>query len=179
MTMEVKTTETVGACDPVRDRVEELRDDMKNGFSDLRSKVQEMDDDELRREMSMLMIIGSAQMEAIRRLRRDVDEMDDNLQRLRFERAECAGAARKLASAMGIPFDPDDSNPAKLIRMAATVAGKYAERHMQPLEMEITKMETSTDKRESLVNVVAVVAFSAFALYVVVLIVLMVSAWVR
>lgn len=172
MTMEAKMTGTTGACDPVRDRVEELCDDMKDGFSDLRSQVQEMGADELRREMSLLMMIGGSQMETIRRLRRDVDEMDRELQRLRFERAECAGAARELVDAMGIPFDPDDWSPAKLVRMATTVAGRYAERHVRPFETEVP-----ADRREGGVEVAMVVALSVFVLCVVVWTAMMVSAW--
>lgn len=175
--MEAKMTGTTGACDPVRDRVKELCDDMKDGFSDLRSKVQEMGADELRREMSLLMMIGGSQMETIRRLRRDVDEMDRELQRLRFERAECAGAARELVDAMGIPFDPDDSSPGKLVRMATTVAGRYAERHVRPFETKVHELGAPADRREGGVEVAMVVALFVFVLCVVVWTAMMVSAW--
>lgn len=183
--------ENVGS--PVTDRVEELRDDMENGFSDLRSKVQEMDADELRREMSLLMMVGNSQMETIRRLRRDVDEMDwklqrlhseriemdRKLQRLHSERAEFERVARELADAMRIPFDPDDWSPAKLVRMAATVARKYEEQRMPTFEMEAANTEAATDMRESRVEIATVVALSVFVVCVVVWTVLMVSAWVR
>lgn len=174
MIMETKTNVTVGTCDSVTDRVEELRDDMNDGFSDLRSKMQEMDVDELRREMSLLMMIGNSQMETIRRLRRDVDEMDWKLQFLRSERNQIKECVRELVEVMGIPFDPDDSSPAKLVRMATTVAGKYSERHMPTFEMEVP-----ADRRESRVEVATVVALSVFVVCVVVWTVLMVSAWVR
>lgn len=174
MIMEEKMTGTTGVCDPVRDRVEELRDDMEDGFSDLRSKVQEMDADELRREMSLLMMIGCSQMDTIRSLRRDVEVMDRDLLRLHGERAEFERAARELVDIMGIPFDPDDWSPAKLVRMATTVAGKYAERRMQPFEMEV-----QADRREGGVEVAMVVALSVFVLCAVVWTVMMVSAWVR
>lgn len=177
--METKTNVTVDTCDSVRDRVAELRDDMENGFSDLRSQVQEMDADELRRELSLLMMIGNSQMEAVRQLRRDVDVMDRGLLRLHGERAQFERAARKLAEATGIPFDPDDWSPAKLVRMATTVAEKYSERHMPTLEMEIAKTEAATDGRESRVEVATVVALSVFVVCVVVWTVLMVSVWVR
>lgn len=172
MTMEAKMTGATGACDPVRDRVEELCDDMKDGFSDLRSQVQEMGADELRREVSLLMMIGGSQMETIRRLRRDVDEMDRELMRLHTERSKFKRAAMELVDAMGIPFDPDDWSPAKLVRTAATVAGRYAERHVQPFETEVT-----ADRREGGVEVAMVVALSVFVLCVVVWTAMMVSAW--
>lgn len=173
--MEEKTSnETVGNYGEVRDRVEELRDDMEDGFGDLRSKVQEMDADELRRELSLLMMIGNSQMTTIHRLRRDVDEMDRKLQSLRSERDQINGCARELADAMGIAFDPDDWSPAKLVRMATTVAGRYAERNMQPFETE-----TPADRCESQTEVAMVVALSVFVLCAVVWTVMMVSAWVR
>lgn len=168
--------ETVGNYGAVRGRIEELRDDMEDGFSDLRSKVQEMDADELRRELRLLMMIGSSQMDAVRRLRRDVDEMDRDLIRLHGERAEFERAARELVDAMGIPFDPDDWSPAKLVRMATTVAGRYAERRMQPFEMEVP-VEVPADRRESSVEVAMVVALSVFVLCAVVWTVMMISAW--
>lgn len=163
---------TADAGDATTTRIGELRDDMKDGFSDLRSKVQKMDADELSRETSLLMMIGSSQMETIRRLRRDVDEMDRDLQRLRFERAELARVARELVDAMGIPFDPDDSSPAKLVRTAATVAGRYAERNMRPFELE-----APDDRRESHVEAAAIAALSVLALCAVTWTVLMVAAW--
>lgn len=176
--MEEKTSnETVGNYGEVRDRIEDLRYDMEDGFSDLRSKVQEMDADELRREMSLLMMIGSSQMATIRSLRRDVEVMDRNLLRLHGERAEFERAARKLAEVMEVPFDPDDWSPVKLVRMATTVAGRYAERSMPTLEMEIAKTEAATEGRESRVDVAATVALSVFVVCVVVWTVLMVSAW--
>lgn len=158
----------------VTDRFDELRDDMENGFSDLRSKVQEMDADELRREMSLLMMIGNSQMETIRRLRRDVEEMDWKLQLLRSERSQINGCVRELVEVMGIPFDPDDSSPAKLVRMATAMAGKYSEQHMPTFEAEVP-----ADRRESRVEIATVVALSVFVVCVVVWTVLMVSAWVR
>lgn len=177
MGIEIGMTENVGS--PVVDRVEKLCDDMEDGFSDLRSKVQEMDANELRRELSLLMMIGNSQMEAVRQLRRDVDVMDRELLRLHGERAQFERAARKLADAMGIPFDPDDSSPAKLVRMATTMAGKYSERRMPAFEMEAANTEAATDRRESRVEVATVVALSVFVVCVVVWTVLMVSAWVR
>lgn len=172
MGIEIGMTENVGS--PVVDRVEELCNDMEDGFSDLRSKVQEMDANELRREMSLLMMIGNSQMETIRRLRRDVDEMDRKLQFLRSDRSQIKECVRELVEVMGIPFDPDDSSPAKLIRMATTMAGKYSEQHMPTLVAEVP-----TDKRESRVEVATVVALSVFVVCVVVWTMLMVSAWVR
>lgn len=177
MGIEIGMTENVGS--PVVDRVEELCNDMEDGFSDLRSMVQEMDANELRREMSLLMMIGNSQMETIHRLRRDVDEMDRKLQFLRSERDRIKGCVRELAEVMGIPFDPNDWSPANLVRMATTVAKKYSERHMPTLEMEIAKTEAPADRRESRVEVATVVALSVFVVCVVVWTVLMVSAWVR
>lgn len=177
MGIEIGMKENVGC--PVVDRVEELRDDMEDGFSDLRSKVQEMDADELRREVSLLMMIGSSQMETIRILRRDVEVMDRDLLRLHGERVKFERVTRELAEVMGIPFDPDDSSPAKLVRMATTVAEKYSERHMPTIEIEASKTEAATDGRESRVEVATVVALSVFVVCVVVWTVLMVSAWVR
>lgn len=176
--MEEKTSnETVGNYGEVRDRIEDLRDDMEDGFSDLRSKVQEMDADELRRELSLLMMIGSSQMGTISSLRRDIEVMDRDLLRLHGERAEFERAARKLAEVMEVPFDPVDWSPAKLVRMATTVAGRYAERSMPTLEMEIEKTEAATEGRESRVDVAATVALSVFVVCVVVWTVLMVAAW--
>lgn len=172
MGIEIGMTENVGC--PATDRIEELCDDMEDGFSDLRSKVQEMDADELRREVSLLMMIGNSQMTTIHRLRRDVDEMDRKLQFLRSERNRIKGCVRELADAMGIPFDPDDSNPAKLVRMATTMAERYSERRMPTFEME-----APADRRESRVEVATVVALSVFVVCVVVWTVLMVSTWVR
>ena len=177
MTMEAKTANNVGNYGAVRDRIEELRDDMEDGFSGLRSKVQEMDADELRRELSLLMMIGSSQMGEVRRLRRDIEVMDQDLIRLHGERAEFERAARKLVDAMEVPFDPDDFSPAKLVRTAATVAGRYAERRMQPFEMEAHELEAPADRRESGVEVAMVVALSVFVLCAVVWTVMMSSAW--
>lgn len=179
MTMGIEIGMTEGVGSPVVDRVEELRDDMEDGFSDLRSKVQEMDADELRREISLLMMIGSSQMETMRILRRDVKVMNQDLIRLQGERVKFERVTKELAEVMGIPFDPDDWSPAKLVRTATTIAGKYAERHMPTLEMEIAKTEAATDGRKSRAETVTVVAFSVFVLCMVVWTVLMVSAWVR
>lgn len=177
MGIEIGITENVGS--PVADRVEELRDDMEDGFSDLRSKVQEMDADELRREVSLLMMIGNSQMTTIHRLRRDVDEMDRKLQFLRFERDRIKECVRGLVEVMGIPLDPDDWRPVELIRIATSMAEKHSERRTPTLEMEAANTEAPADRRESRVEVATVVALSVFVVCVVVWTVLMVSAWVR
>lgn len=177
MGIEIGMTENVGS--PVVDRFEELCNDMDDGFSDLRSKVQEMDADELRREMSLLMMIGNSQMETIHRLRRDVDEMDRKLQFLRFERDKIKECARRLVEVMGIPLDPDDWRPVELISIATSMAERYSERHMSTFEMGAANTEAATDRRESRVEVATVVALSVFVVCVVVWTVLMVSAWVR
>lgn len=156
----------------VIDRFNELHDDMNNGFSKLRKNVEEMDADELRREMSLLMMIGSTQMDTVRRLRRDVEEMDRDLHRLHVERDQFERASRELADAMVIPFDPDDFSPAKLVRTASTVARKYAERHTETFEPEIT-----SDRRGRGVEVALIVALSVLVLCVVVWTAIMVETW--
>lgn len=80
MTMEEKTSnKTVGNYGEVRDRIEDLRDDIEDGFSDLRSKVQDMDADELRRDISNLMMIGHSQMDIIRCQRNQINDLRDRM----------------------------------------------------------------------------------------------------
>lgn len=106
----------------VVDRFDELRDDMEGGFSKLRRNVEEMDADELRRDVHNLMMIGNSQMDTIRRQRREIDGMQQDLMRRHGERTKVIAASMDLLRAMGVPFDPEDDSPARWLRMAAAVA---------------------------------------------------------
>lgn len=171
--MEIGINECVDTA--VTDRFDELRNDMDNGFRDLRSRVQEMDTDELRREMSLLMMIGSTQMDAVRRLRRDVEEMDRDLHRLHVERSQFERASRELVDVMRIPFDPDDFSPAKLVRMAASVA---RERRCEPVTTSIESLGvTDLDRKESMTEIAMATIMGVFVLCVVVWTVMMVVKW--
>ena len=106
----------------VVDRFDELRDDMEGGFSKLRRSAEEMGADELRRDVQSLMMIGHSQMDTIRRQRREIEGMQQDLMRRHGERTRVVAASMDLLRAMGVPFDPEDDSPAKWLRMAATVA---------------------------------------------------------
>lgn len=163
-----------GCCDSsVTDRFEELRDDMDNGFKVLRKNVEEMDADELRRDIGNLMMIGHSQMDTIRRQRSEIDGMQRDLMRLHEERARTLRATLDLLGAMGIAYDVEDDCPSKWIRMAASVArGRRCEAE--------TETVTDLDRREGTTETDLVAITGVFVLCVVVVwTVLMVSAWVR
>ena len=156
--------------DDVIDRFDELHDDMENGFSKLRKNVEEMDADELRRDISNLMMIGHSQMDTIRRQRREIDGMNKDLMRLHGERTRIAHETMILLGAMGIAFDGEDDCPSKWIRMAASVARE----HKCEPEAEIV---TDLDRRESATEVAMVVILGVFVLCAVVWTAMMVAAW--
>ena len=168
--MEIGVNECGG--DAVTDRFDELRSDMENGFSKLGRNLEEMDADELRRDIGNLMMIGHSQMDTIRRQRREIDGMQKDLIRMHNERARTIHATTDLLGAMGIAYDVEDDSPSKWLRMAASVA---RERRCE------TESETVTDldRRESTTETALVVITGVFVLCVVVWTVLMVSAWVR
>lgn len=96
MTMGIEIGMTEGARDSVTgvvDRFDELRDDMNNGFSKLRKNVEEMDADELRRDIQSLMIIGNAQMEVIRDQREKIDSMSSDMREMESEKVDAIGKA--------------------------------------------------------------------------------------
>ena len=180
MAMEEKTSnKTIGNYGEVRDRIEDLRDDMEDGFSDLRSKVQEMDANELRREMSLLMMIGSSQMDAIRRQRREIDGMNVDLIRLNNERSRIVYDTMNLLANMDIAFDSEDDCPSKWIRMAASVAEK---RRCEPITTTAEELGvnavTDLDRKESTTETAMVVIMGVFVLCVIVWTAMMVAAWV-
>lgn len=164
----------------VTDRFDELHDDMESGFSKLRKNIEEMDADELRRDIGNLMMIGHSQMDTIRRQRRDIDGMQKDLIRMHNERASTIHATTDLLGAMGIAYDVEDDSPSKWIRMAASVA---RERRCEPITATVEDLGVSTvtdlDRRESTTETVLVAITGVFVLCVVVWTVLMVSAWVR
>jgi len=63
----------------VTDPLNELRNDMDNGFARLRKNVEEMDADELRRDISNLMMIGHSQMDIIRCQRHQINDLRDRM----------------------------------------------------------------------------------------------------
>lgn len=157
------------ADNAVTGRFDELHDDMEGGFSKLRKNLEKMSADELRRDVSSLMMIGHSQMNTIRSQNREIDRMQRDLLSLNGERARMISATMDLLGAMGIAYDVEDDCPAKWIRMAASVA---RERRCEPFEMELP-----ADRGEGRVEAVTTVALSVFALCMVVWTVLMVSAW--
>ena len=154
----------------VIDRFDELNDDMENGFSKLRKNVEEMDADELRRDISNLMMIGHSQMDTIRRHRREVDGFQKDLLALHEERARTLHATLDLLGAMGIAYDIEDDCPAKWIRMAASVV---RERKCEPE----TETVTDLDRRDSMTETAMVVILGVFVLCAVVWTAMMVAAW--
>ena len=163
------------ADSPVIDRFDELRGDMESGFTKLRKNVEEMDADELRRDVNNLMMIGHSQMDTIRRQRREIDGMQRDLMRLHEERARTLHATLDLLVAMGIAYDVEDDCPSKWIRMAASVA---RERHCEPITTSIESLGvTDIDRRESMTNVAMVVIMGVFVLCVIVWTAMMVAAW--
>lgn len=164
--------------DNVTDRFDELHDDMENGFSKLRKNLEEMDVDELRRDVSNLMMIGHSQMDTIRRQRREIDGMNADLARLHGERSRIAFETMNLLANMDIAFDSEDDCPSKWIRMAASVVG---ERRCEPITTTAEALGvnavTDLDRKESMTEVTIVVILGVFVLCVVVWTVLMVAAW--
>ena len=154
----------------VTDRFDELHDDMENGFSNLRKNVGRMSADELRRDISNLMMIGHTQMDTIRRHRREVDGFQKDLLALHEERARTLHATLDLLGAMGIAYDIEDDCPAKWIRMAASVVREHK---CEPEEETVTDL----DRRESVAEVAMVVILGVFVLCAVVWTAMMVAAW--
>lgn len=72
----------------VTDPLKELRDDMDNGFVRLRKNVEEMDSDELRRDISNLMMIGHSQMDIIRFQRDEINELRELREKLEAAETE-------------------------------------------------------------------------------------------
>lgn len=171
--MEIGITENIDS--PVVDRFDELHDDMDNGFSKLRKNVEEMDADELRRDIQSLMMIGHSQMDTIRRQRREIEEMQQDLIRRHGERAQVVAAIMDLLRAMGVPFDPEDDCPAKWLRMAASVA---RERRCEPVTTSIESLGvTDLDRKESMTEIAMATIMGVFVLCVVVWTVMMVVKW--
>lgn len=160
----------------VTDRFDELRDDMENGFSKLRKNVEEMDADDLRRNISNLMMIGNTQMDVIRHQRHEIEEMRQDLMRVHGERSRVVVATENLMMAMGIAYDVEDDCPSKWIRMAASVA---RERRCEPFTMNVESVDgvTDLDRRESVTEVAMVVILGVFVLCAVVWTAMMVAAW--
>lgn len=77
----------------VINRFDELHDDMNNGFSKLRKNVEEMDADELRRDIQSLMMIGNTQMEVIRDQREKIDSMSSDMREMESEKVDAIGKA--------------------------------------------------------------------------------------
>lgn len=151
MTMGIEIGMTEGTRDSVTgvvDRFDELRDDMESGFSKLRKNVEEMGADELRRDVQNLMMIGNSQMDTIRRQRREIEGMQQDLMRRHGERTKVVAASMDLLRTMGVPFDPEDDSPAKWLLMAATVAEKAeeAEEKMARLDRRLTQSQRDVDR---------------------------------
>lgn len=166
-------------CDSVvTDRFAELHDDMDNGFSKLRKNVEEMDADELRRDIQSLMMIGHSQMDTIRRQRREIEGMQQDLMRRHGERAQIVAAVMDLLRTMGVPFDPDDDCPAKWLRMAASVA---KERRREPITATVEELGinavTDLDRKESMTEIAMAAIMGVFVLCVVVWTAMMVVKW--
>lgn len=162
----------------VTDRFDELHDDMDNGFMKLRKNLDEMDADELRRDVSNLMMIGHSQMDTIRRQRREIDEMHRDLLSLHQERTRTLSATLDLLGAMGIAYDVEDDCPSKWLRMVASVA---RERRCEPFTATIEDLGVDTvtdlDRREIVAVTAMVVIMGVFVMCVVVWTALMVAAW--
>ena len=163
-------------CDSnVTDRFDELRDDMDNGFKTLRKNVEEMDADELRRDISNLMMIGHSQMDTIRRQRSEIDKMNRDLRSLNEERASVFHATLDLMSTMGVAYDLEDDCPAKWIRMAASVA---RERRCEPVTTSIESLGvTDLDRKESMTEIAMAAIMGVFVLCVVIWTAMMVVKW--
>lgn len=157
------------------DRFDELHGDMENGFSKLRKHVEEMDADELRRDVSNLMMIGHSQMDTIRQQRREIDGMQRDLLSLHEERARTIHATTDLLGAMGIAYDVEDDCPAKWLRMAASVA---RERRREPITTSIESLGvTDLDRKESMTEIAMAAIMGVFVLCVVVWTAMMVVKW--
>lgn len=166
------------ADSPAIDRFDELHKDMDNGFSKLRKSVEEMDADELRRDIGNLMMIGHSQMDTIRRQSREIDGMQRDLLSLHKERANTIHATLDLLGAMGVAYDVEDDCPAKWLRMAASVA---RECRCEPVTTTIEELGvdaiTDLDRRESTIEMAMVAIMGVFVMCVVVWTALMVTAW--
>ena len=160
------------------DRFDELHGDMESGFSKLRKNVEEMDADELRRDVSNLMMIGHSQMDTIRQQRREIDGMQRDLLSLHKERARTIHATTDLLGAMGIAYDVEDDCPAKWLRMAASVA---RERRREPITATVEELGvnavTDLDRKESMTEIAMAAIMGVFVLCVVVWTAMMVVKW--
>lgn len=166
-------------CDSnVTDRLDELRDDMDNGFAKLRKNVEEMNADELRCDVGNLMMIGHSQMATIRSQRREIDGMQRDLLSLHEERARMLHATLDLLGAMGIAYDVEDDCPSKWIRMAASVA---RERRREPITATVEELGvnavTDLDRKESMTEIAMAAIMGVFVLCVVVWTAMMVVKW--
>lgn len=171
--MEIRANECYDTA--VTDRFDELRDDMDNGFSKLRKNLEEMDADELRRDVGNLMMIGHSQMDTIRQQRREIDGMQRDLLSLHKERASTVRATLDLLGAMGVAYDVEDDCPAKWLRMAASVA---RERRCEPVTTSIESLGvTDLDRKESMTEIAMTAIMGVFVLCVVVWTAMMVVKW--
>lgn len=174
--MEIGIKECVDTA--VTDRFDELRDDMDNGFSNLRKNVEEMDADALRRDIGNLMMIGHSQMDAIRRQRREIDKMQRDIRSLNEERASMFHATLDLLNTMGVAYDLEDDCPAKWLRMVASVA---RERRREPITATVEELGvnavTDLDRKESMTEIAMTAIMGVFVLCAVVWTVMMVVKW--
>lgn len=88
MTMEAKMTGTTEACDPVRDRVEELCDDMKETVDNVSKRIDQLDIDSARQQLHLLTMIGAAQKGIIADKDVRINELRDRIYDLDNELAE-------------------------------------------------------------------------------------------
>lgn len=174
--MEIGIKECVDTA--VTDRFDELRDDMDNGFSNLRKNVEEMDADELRRDIGNLMMIGHSQMDAIRRQRCEIDKMQRDIRSLNEERASMFHATLDLLNTMGVAYDLEDDCPAKWLRMVASVARV---RRREPITATVEELGvnavTDLDRKESMTEIAMTAIMGVFVLCAVVWTAMMVVKW--
>ena len=164
----------------ITDKLDETKDDMANGFHDLLGRFEDMDAEDLRREIQTLMMVGHSQMSTIRLQNREIDGMQRDLLSLHQERTRTLLATKELLGAMGIAYDVEDDSPSKWLRMAASVA---KERRCEPITTTVEELGANAandlDRKESMTETALVAITGVFVLCVVVWTVLMVSAWVR
>ena len=146
------------------DRSDEIDGDMENGFSDLGKRVDEMSEEQLRRELQILMMIGHQQMSLIRLMRIELDDKSRETLRLTSVLDGTMADMVEIADELNVPFDPECDSP------------HVAARHILCRLRNNAEDEGDTPKYMEIgwfvVGIVFSVCFVVWTL-------LMVSAWVR
>lgn len=164
----MKGMETRDRYDSPESDIDKIERDMENGFEDLVKKVDEMDLDELRREVRLLMMIGHQQMAQIHLQRVEIGEMNREMTRRAEERSRVLTDVDNLCDALDVPFDQEYDSP--------HVALRHAIKRVERSEAQTLEGNDDVPRYIEVCMAIACIVFSACFL---VWTILMLAAWVR